>query len=125
MSALFQHRVARDFLSIAEMEQTMSVSLAQAYINLSQRLPISDISVQRRLDRAYDIFISHGYTIIGAGDTWTVSRASTNLLEDNSATYRVTANSCTCPDGSEGGAARAGLCKHVLAVMLVKEINNG
>ncbi len=95
-------------------------SLKAAYLGLSLRLPIEDIKVRQRLDRGYGIVISEGYSIAqGTDNCYTVYRASTSLLEDNSVTYEVGEESCTCPDFP---TARGGLCKHRLAVMLVEEM---
>jgi hypothetical protein len=103
-------------------------SLAQAQFNLSMRLPIEDKSVAARLDRAVEIMrnLGSGYDIkpvthpMGFPIHWDVYKESTSLLEDNSVHYRVDGNGCSCPDAS--GKARAGLCKHRLAVMLIEEM---
>jgi hypothetical protein len=97
------------------------MNLQQAYLNVAAKMPISD-DVKKRLDRAYDICISHGYTLSQSADdptVWHVYRASTQLLEDNSAQYVVSAKEgCTCPDAA---TARGGMCKHRLAVMMKEE----
>ena len=99
------------------------ISIQQAFLNVASEIPVSDPSVQVRLDRGYGICISHGYTMTKQEDgTWLVHRASTALLEDNSITYHVSkTGGCTCPDAVDG-RARAGLCKHRLAVMLKEEM---
>jgi hypothetical protein len=100
-------------------------TLRQAYFELSTKLPIEDIKVKQRLDRGYDILLSYGYSISnGQNGMYTVSKASTSLLDDNSVHYTIDVNehSCTCPDFP---TARAGLCKHVLAVRLKEIMENG
>lgn len=95
-------------------------TLQAAYFDLSLRLPVEDIKVKQRLDRGYDIVLSYGYSVDKQEDnSYLVSKASTSLLEDTSARYRVDHESCTCPDFP---TARAGLCKHRLAVMLKEEM---
>lgn len=105
------------------------MNLAQAYLNVSLKLPIDDIKVKQRLDRGYDIINGYGYSISQINRPnpnmevcYKVSKASTSMLEDNSAVYHVSITSCTCPDFEK---ARAGLCKHRLAVMLIEEMNKG
>jgi len=104
------------------------VNLAEAYLAVSERIPIEDIKVKQRLDRAYDIIRANGsgYTITRynttEGDKYRIFRASTQLLEDNSAVYTTDTKSCTCPDAEK---CRAGLCKHRLAIMLLVEMQQG
>lgn len=97
-------------------------SLRQAHFAVSQRLPLEDIKVKQRFERAYnDLINGYGYTIEHLGDgEYLISKASTSLLEDTSVCYAVTVSSCTCPDYE---TARAGLCKHRMAVMVVEEMN--
>lgn len=100
-------------------------SLAQAMLTVSTMIPVEDIQVKKRLDRAYDICLSYGYTVRQvSNDQWSVYKASTTLLEDSSAQYTVdtSAKCCTCPDAE---TARAGLCKHYLAVMLLTAMKEG
>ena len=99
------------------------MTLQQAYLNVASTQPTSD-DVERRLDRAYDIVRSNGegYAIqkpLFKGEAWHVHKASTSLLEDNSVTYLVDSASCTCPDFV---SARGGMCKHRLAVAMIKEM---
>lgn len=99
------------------------MNLPEAYITLSTSLP-DDKSITDRLNRAYDIVLKGGYEIRHANNVYLVEKLSTSLYEDNSVTYSVVDNgpgegSCSCPDfGSE--RCRGGLCKHRLAVRLVK-----
>ena len=102
------------------------MTLQQAYLAVSDKIPIDDIKVRQRLDRAYEIVRcdGEGYeveydTITGA---YWIHKASTSLLEDSSKQYMVTTAVCTCPDFDK---ARGNLCKHRLAVMLVTEMNKG
>lgn len=103
------------------------MNLAEAYLAISEKIPIDDIKVKQRLDRAYDIIRANGegYTITRynttEGDKYRIFRASTQLLEDNSAVYTTDTQSCTCPDNA---TARAGLCKHRLAIMLLVAMAN-
>ena len=102
------------------------MNIQQALLNVSARIPVSDPTVQARLDRAYDICISQGYTLQHNADrSWSVYRASTSLLEDSSAQYTVSKETgCTCPDADPvSGKARAGLCKHRLAVAIKEEMS--
>ncbi len=95
--------------------------LQQAYLNIAAKLPTSS-DVKKRLDRAYDIvrLNGEGYQIHAYGSgIFHISKASTSLLEDTSRAYYVTEQSCTCPDFDH---ARANLCKHRLAIMLLCEM---
>lgn len=96
-------------------------TLAQAMLNLSARLPIEDKKVSDRLNRAYDIvrLLGQGYSITKKENGYEVYKESTSLLEDKSVYYWVEHGQCSCPDNS---TARAGLCKHVLATMLMSEM---
>jgi hypothetical protein len=94
-------------------------SLWQAYLNVSACLPIEDKKVKDRLDRGLGILQSYGYSLEKNSDnSYTIRKASTSLLEDVSAQYTVTSESCSCPDFP---SARGGLCKHRLAVMILNE----
>lgn len=102
-------------------------SLSQALFILTTKLPMEDIKVKQRVERAYDIVrqLGSGYNISpmvnpATGETfYQVYRESTSLLEDNSVYYTVNQQGCTCPDAM---TARAGLCKHRLATMLIEEM---
>lgn len=94
--------------------------LAQAYLNVSLRLPIDDIKVKQRLDRAYEIVNAPGYEVTAEADgVYSVAKASSSLLADTSAIYVVSNTTCTCPDYA---TARSNLCKHRLAIMLIEEM---
>lgn len=102
----------------------MPKGLTDAYLAISEGLPIEDVKVKQRLDRAYNILTGYGYTITKAiaqegRYIYQIHRASTSLLEDNSAVYTTDSASCTCPDYA---SARGNLCKHRLAIMLVEEM---
>lgn len=96
----------------------------QAYINVLERLPF-DPKIVQRLDRASEQVLGYGYEVKHAGIAtsgerlYYISKASTSLLDDNGHTYGVTNKTCNCPDFE---TARAGLCKHRLAVMLLEEM---
>jgi len=106
---------------------TIHKNIRAAYFEVSQRLPIEDIKVRQRLDRAYEIVNGHGYDIepvynsleVVIIDSWLIHKESTSLLEDNHVQYCVDSESCTCPDYT---TARGGLCKHRIAVILVQEM---
>lgn len=98
------------------------MTLREAVAIIEAELPIEDINIKRRVERAYGIVTSQGYTVHQvSADVWHVSRASTSLFEDNSQTYKVSLpeHSCTCPDF---GSVRGGLCKHRIAVMILQEM---
>lgn len=96
----------------------------QAYVTIAQQLPL-DEKIMQRLDRAKNDVLSFGYDIkiTRTNDrrqmVYLISKASTTLLEDNGHTYTVTSNTCNCPDYE---TARAGLCKHRLAIMILEEM---
>jgi hypothetical protein len=94
-------------------------SLKDAVAYVETLLPIDDINVKKRFDRGYNIVVgTGGYELVCVdAATWHIYRASTSLLEDNSAVYKVDVvdKTCTCPDYN---TARAGLCKHRIAVMI-------
>jgi hypothetical protein len=104
-------------------------SLSEAVFILSKKLPTEDIKVKQRLERAYDIVrsLGSGYAITprvnpATGDTfYQIYKESTSLLEDNSVYYTVDSQGCTCPDAI---SARAGLCKHRIATMLLEEMQS-
>lgn len=94
-----------------------------ALATLAATLPLEDKRVSDRLNRAYDIVNGYGYTVeVLSSDKdaeYAVYKASTTLLEDTSVCYSVTQHSCTCLDYEK---ARGNLCKHRLAVMIVREM---
>jgi SWIM zinc finger len=103
----------------------------EAYLKVVEQLPIDDPAVLRRLERAdKDILRGYGYTIVqhitlGEDTIYTISKLSTAPMgtsdSQNGSTYTVTPHSCTCPD-FESGAARGGLCKHRLAIMIREQM---
>jgi regulatory protein YycI of two-component signal transduction system YycFG len=101
------------------------MTLQQAYRIVNNKIPVSDIKVQQRLDRAYNIicYNGEGYQIkrMDEGE-YEIHKASTSLLEDTSIYYEVTTMTCTCPDYDK---ARGNLCKHRLAVMMLVEMEKG
>lgn len=103
------------------------MNLAQAYLKVSSSLP-SDEEITKRLDRAYDIVLLEGYEVRYANNCWIVDKASTNMLRDNSVSYTVVdtdeVKSCSCPDFSSE-RCRGGLCKHRLAVRLIRVMGEG
>lgn len=94
-------------------------TLNEAMFQLSVKLPLEDNGVKKRFDRAYDIvrMLGSGYDISKTHYGYAVYKESTSLLEDNSVTYTIDEHGCSCPDNH---TARAGLCKHRLAVMLLE-----
>lgn len=108
-------------------ERDIVTHLAQAMLTVSQRVPSADKSVQDRLNRAYDIVraLGEGYTITAVTNgVYKVHKASTAPAfssADSSRDYVTDNRSCSCPDFEK---ARAGLCKHRLAVMLLEEMRN-
>lgn len=98
-------------------------SLAQAMLAVAERIPLTDKSVQDRLNRGYDIVrtLGEGYTIKevtnGVYKVHKESTAPAFSSVDSSADYVTDNKSCSCPDFEK---ARAGLCKHRLAVMLIE-----
>ena len=93
------------------------MNIIQAMATIGSKIPINDEGVKKRLDRAYDIVTAGGYEVtMEEPGLWRVSKASTSLLDDTSAVYAVTDKICSCPDFD---TARAGLCKHRLAVKLL------
>jgi len=99
------------------------MSLPQAMVTVGEQIPLADPKVEQRLNRAYDIVRTngHGYVITPMGNhVYTVFKASTSLMTDNSITYIVDKVSCTCIDYP---TARANLCKHRLAIKLYELVN--
>lgn len=100
------------------------MTLAQAYLSVSDKIPVSDVKVKQRLDRAYEIVrrLGEGYDVIKEDNSnnYKFFKASTSLLEDTSTQYLVSVQECTCPDFDK---ARGNLCKHRLAVMLLMEMD--
>jgi hypothetical protein len=100
-------------------------SLEQAYFSVTMQLPVEDKSVSDRLTRAYNILSQPGYSITYGGSidgrkVYDVIKLSTGILTSNDDShYVVTNQDCTCPDYEK---ARAGLCKHRLAVMIKEEM---
>lgn len=95
-------------------------TLQEAFLIVGENIPLADPAIKVRFDRAYEIVrqLGSGYTISETQKgVYKVQRASTTLLEDNSAEYTTTVKECTCPDYEK---VRAGLCKHRLAIMLIK-----
>lgn len=103
----------------------MHKTLAQAFLDLSLTLPIDDKSVKDRLSRAYDILTKGGYEVHQINkDIYRVEKLSTSLFSDESVRYTISLSgkSCNCPDFP---TARAGLCKHRLAVMMQQLMHKG
>ena len=99
------------------------MSLAQAMLDVGHALPLSDVKVSQRLNRAYDIVRCNGsgYVINPQGEgRYLIHKASTSLTTDNSITYHVSRATCDCIDY---GTARANLCKHRLAILLYEKVN--
>lgn len=110
------------------------MTLQEAMKAVEQKVPASsDETVRARLHRAYDIVRQNGsgYVITKSNSTvnaleggyvWHVHKASTAPAfssDDSSAFYTVDSSGCNCPDVER---ARAGLCKHRLATMLLQEM---
>jgi hypothetical protein len=101
----------------------MVMSLAQAMVTVGEQIPLSDMKVSQRLNRAYDIVRCNGsgYAITPMGKgVYTVFKASTSATTDNSITYVVDKVKCTCIDYP---SARANLCKHRLAIKLYELVH--
>ena len=112
------------------------MTLQDAMKVLETKIPVAtDDTVKVRLNRAYDIVRQNGsgYVLTKSNSTikpltggyiWHIHKASTAPAfssDDSSAFYTVNAEGCNCPDAT-GGKARAGLCKHRLATMLMIEM---
>lgn len=93
------------------------MNLQEAFLRLSEKLP-SDQDIVNRLKRAYDILAKPGYSVLynPCNDKWKVWKLATSAFEEDKY-YTVDESSCTCPDFP---TARAGLCKHRLAVRLLE-----
>lgn len=99
----------------------MPKNLNEALLTVAATLPVEDPQVQKRVDRAEGILKGYGYqieTTMLAG-RYLITKASTSLLENNEHGYVVDAQSCDCPDFP---TARAGLCKHRIAVLILEEM---
>ncbi len=100
------------------------MNVQQALEIIKGILPIEDPTVAARLGRACGLLQQPGYnfTYIDEVNGWHVEKASTSILDTQPSAYSVTkAEGCSCPD-AVGGRARAGLCKHALAVMLLEQM---
>ena len=101
-------------------------TLAQAMIAVSQAIPVADKTISDRLNRGYDIVrtLGEGYSVTKKSDgMYSIHKESTASIfsQDSSANYTTSSKTCTCPDFEK---ARAGLCKHRLAVMLLEEMSS-
>jgi len=105
----------------------MAVTQMEAYLRVAERLPIDDPSVLRRLERAdRDILSGYGYDITPCAldqHKYCVTKLSTAPMGtgEGDTVYIVSRDACTCPDVS---TARAGLCKHRLAIMIYEEMHH-
>jgi hypothetical protein len=79
----------------------------------------ADEEIRKRVDRGYDILTKGGYGIEIDGSIAYVRKLSTSLFGEDTE-YQVTESTCSCPDYE---TARAGLCKHRLAVRMLKALN--
>lgn len=97
------------------------MNLAEAAKKVEAGLPLEDKQVFKSWQKAYnEVLLGYGYELTHwRGGKYCVQKASTSLLEDTSARYDVTAQSCTCPNFPK---TRGGLCKHRLAVMVLEEM---
>jgi hypothetical protein len=129
----------------------MTKSLAQAYLDVSLRIPIDDIKVKQRLDRGYEIVNGYGYKIIPqveffcyctvcktvlAPDIYEHCNEVTKGLPKHTGSYEVQKASTSLLEDTSARytvdkdsctcpdypTARGGLCKHRLAVMLLQEM---
>jgi hypothetical protein len=108
----------------------MPITQMEAYLRVAERLPVDDASVLRRLERAdRDILSGYGYDITpcpcGSTDAsrqYYVTKLSTAPMGtgEGDTIYIVSRDACTCPDVP---TARAGLCKHRLAIMIDEEMH--
>jgi len=111
----------------------ISMTLQAAFKVIEGRVPVEDPTVKARLNRAYDIVRQNGqgYHLTKSNRTedsiegyiWHIHKASTAAIvsgEDSSAFYTVDSGGCNCPDAI--GRARAKLCKHKLATMIMLEM---
>lgn len=98
------------------------MKLNEAIAKVKAQLPMNDVTVQRSVAKAEGIVQQYGYSIAHKGNgLYSVSRASTSLFEDNSAKYSVTKSYCTCMHYEK---ARANLCKHRIAIMIMEEMRH-
>jgi hypothetical protein len=92
---------------------------------VADALPTGDIGITRRFERALqDIISGYEYMMTVVSHTANATRCvikkeSTRLLEDNSVSYSTSDTQCDCPDFEK---ARGNLCKHRLAVMIVRTL---
>ena len=115
-------------------ERKQPMTLQDAMKVVEAKIPASiDETVKVRLHRAYDIVRQNGsgYVLTKSNSTvnplpggyvWHVHKASTAPAfssDSLEAFYTVDAEGCSCPDVSR---ARAGLCKHRIATMLMVEM---
>lgn len=100
-------------------------TLHQAFMDVGAKLPLDDYKINQRFQRAYEIALAvlsknGGYEISEiTTHLYDIHRISTSLFSDNGVHYTVSTTQCTCPDYE---TARANLCKHRMAVMLVEEM---
>lgn len=103
------------------------MNLQQAFLTVANKIPVEDIKVKQRLDRAYDIVQCNGsgYAVTKSlrhsEYVWHVHKASTSSLDSTPTMYTIDTDGCSCPDAI---TARAGLCKHKIATMIVAEMEN-
>lgn len=102
------------------------MTLQQAYLNVSAKVPVEDYKVKQRLERAYEIVNCNGsgYAITKSmlqGEyVWHVHKASTSPTDTGAVSmYTIDGDGCNCTDAI---SVRAGLCKHRLATMLMREM---
>lgn len=104
----------------------MPKSKKEATALIAEKMPDEE-DVLRRLYRAEQDVLGYGYDITadqGGTDksVWIVSKLSTSPMgasNNDSSSYIVDDNSCTCPDFEK---ARGNLCKHRLAIMILEEM---
>ena len=109
----------------------MAITQMEAYLRVAERLPVDDPTVLRRLERAdRDILRGYGYEIkpcpcssTDASRQYYVTKLSTAPMgtDQSDTIYIVSRDNCTCPDNP---TARAGLCKHRLAIMIYEEMHH-
>src|SRR5262245_46958780 len=82
----------------------MPLSQMEAYLKVSEKLPIDDAAVLRRLERAdREILSGYGYTITahgGRAGLYDIEKLSTDPMgsSDTGSHYLVSCEACTCPD---------------------------
>lgn len=115
----------------------MPMTQMEAYLRIAEQLPIDDPGVLRRLERAdRDVLSGYGYDItpyitpcledledLEDQRKYCVTKLSTAPMGtgEGDTVYIVSRDSCTCPDVP---TARAGLCKHRLAIMILEEMHH-